>query len=191
MGTAQLDIGEASPPARLGRRRGPGARVEGGGRALTLSDNRACANGASDPCHLDHTIAAPSAALAAQWRADLASGGMADAAHRGLIAFLFKNRDGSPAAGVQPTAETFIDLRPGADVRFVDASRGGLTPATDVATSAAGVAVIGTMAIGPAGPATGTIGIGGLRAAEQWVSTGSLIVPDAIFIEDRTASPPM
>ncbi|MBL8622892.1 MAG: hypothetical protein JNK64_16365 [Myxococcales bacterium] len=166
-------------------------RVEGGGRALTLSDNRACANGASDPCHLAHTIAAPSAALAAQWRADLASGGMADAAHRGLIAFLFKNRDGSPAAGVQPTAETFINLRPGADVRFVDASRGGFTPATDVATSAAGVAVIGTMAIGPAGPATGTIGIGGVRAAEQWVSTGSLIVPDAIFVEDRTASPPM
>jgi len=166
-------------------------RVEGGGRALTLSDNRACSNGASDPCRLDHTIAAPAATLAAQWRAELASGGMADADHRGLIAFLFKDRDGSPAAGVQPGTDAFITLRPGADVRFVDAGRGGLTPATDLATSAAGVAVIGTMALGPAGPTTGTIGIGGLRADEQWVPTGSLIVPDAIFVEDRTASPPM
>lgn len=166
-------------------------RVAGGGRALTLSDNRACANGASDPCHLDHTIAAPSATLAAQWRTALADGGLPDADHRGLIAFLFKERDGAPAAGVAPNTDAFIALQPGADVRFVDASRGGLTPATDAATSAAGVAVIGTMALGPAAPTTGTIGIGGLRAAEQWVSTGSLIVPGAIFVEDRTASPPM
>ncbi len=82
-------------------------------------------------------------------------------------------------------------LHPGADVRFVDASRGGLTPATDTTTSAAGVALIGTIALGPGGPATGRMDIGGRRAPARWEPTGSLIVPDAIFVEDRTVSPPM
>lgn len=164
-------------------------RVAGGDRALTLSDNRACSGGVTNDCYLDHRITAPSATLAAQWRAELASGGMADAAHRGLIAFLYKEGSGVPAPGVEPTTDALFLPRPGADVRFVDASRGGLTPATDATTSAAGVAVIGTVASGPAGPAMGRVKIGGRRATERWDATGSLVVPDAIFVEDKTVSP--
>lgn len=162
-------------------------RVEGGGRALTLSDNRACTPGSNDTCILDHTIAAPSAALAAQWRADLADGGMADADRRGLIAFLYKNSDGSPAADVQPTRDSFDVPRPGLDVRFIDAGRAGLTPATDVATSTAGIALAGIVPI--SGLAQGTTDVGGRRDAERWAETGSLIVPAAIFVEDKTVTP--
>lgn len=157
--------------------------VHDGGRALTLSDARTCA---AATCDLGHTIAAPSAAQAAQWRADLGTGGMAAAATRGLVAFTYKNSDGSPAAGVAPSVGNLVTvpLTPGPQVRFVDPARAALLPAAQATTSAAGVALIGVDAT------AGAAYLGGKRGAEAWAGVGCLVVPGAIFVEDKTVSPP-
>lgn len=160
--------------------------VRGGGRAPTLSDNRTCT---AATCDLGHDIAAPSAALAASWRADLAAGGMADAAHHGLIAFLYKEADGAPAEGVEPLASVDpIVVRPGLDVRFVGPDRGALLPATQATTSSSSVALLGV-----ANPTTATdheIDVAGRRGMDTWSATGTLVADDFIFVEDRTMQPP-
>lgn len=157
--------------------------VHGGGRAPTISDARICA---AATCDLGHTIAAPSSELAAQWRTDLASGGMTDATTRGLVAFLYKNTDGSPAAGVAPSTGTLVvnPLSPGPQVRFIDPARSALMPVAQTTTSASGVALIGVNATHQAAY------LGGKRAADSWAGTGCLVVPAAIFVEDKTVSPP-
>jgi hypothetical protein len=157
--------------------------VHGGGRAPTLSDNRACAE---PTCFLEHTISAPSSALADAWRTELAAGGMTAAQTRGLVAFLFKNGNGSPAAGVAPFQGQLATtaLRPGPDVRFLAADRTALAPAAQATTTAAGVALIGVDVTAQA------MYVGGRRSNDAWASTGCLVVPPAIFVEDKTVSPP-
>lgn len=158
--------------------------VTGADRARTLSDARTCAQ---DTCNLGHTIAAPSTTLAAQWRADLATGGMTEADTRGLVAFLYKNGDGSPAMGVVPFQGSLVtqDLRPGLDVRFVDAARSALMPAAQTTTSSSGVAIIGIDA-----PEKASY-FGGRRGNDAWNGTGCLVIEGAIFVEDKSVQPPM
>ena len=148
--------------------------IDGAGRAPTASDNRICAEAT---CTLDHTIAAPSVAVAEGWRTELAAGGMADADTRGLVAFEFREPAGTPAERV--TAEYYTDkieaLAPGAQVRYVNPDRATLAP---VATTASGLAVVGAPGIG------GTF-IGGHRDAIGWQLTGCLMEPGWIFLEDR------
>lgn len=159
--------------------------VHGGDRAPTMSDNRTC----SEPtCNLGHDIPTPSAALAARWRTDLAAGGMADAATRGLVAFLYKAGGGVPAEGVEPIASSEPPrLRPGLDVRFVGPDRGDLLPATQATTSASGLALIG---VASATTATDhSILVGGQRGTDAWSVTGSLVADGFIFFEDKTVSP--
>lgn len=157
--------------------------VHGGDRAPTISDARTCATAT---CNLGHTIAAPSSALAAQWRTDLAAGGMTEAATRGLVAFTYKNTDGSPAAGVTPQTGTLVvnPLAPGPQVRFIDAARSALMPVAQATTSASGLALIGVNATHQAAY------LGGKRATDGWAGSGCLVVPGAIFVEDKTVSPP-
>lgn len=157
--------------------------VHGGGRAPTLSDNTSCA---ATTCNLGHTIPAPSSALADAWRTELAAGGMAQAQSRGLVAFLYKNADGTPAAGVAPSQGTLttVPLQAGTQVRFVAVDRVGLAPVGQAVTTGAGVALVGTSATAQAAY------IGGRRGNELWAGTGCLVVSPAIFLEDRTVSPP-
>ena len=157
--------------------------VHGGGRAPTLSDNRTCAEA---HCNLGHTIAAPSSALADAWRTELAAGGMPQAQTRGLVAFLYKNADGTPAAGVAPFSGNLVTvpLEPGRDVRFVGVDRATLAPAAQQATTAAGVALVGIDAAAQAAY------LGGRRGSDTWSGTGCLVVSPAIFVEDKLVSPP-
>ncbi|HVV82367.1 MAG TPA: hypothetical protein VHE35_04780 [Kofleriaceae bacterium] len=158
--------------------------VHGGGRAPTLSDNRACA---APTCNLGHTIAAPSTEVAEAWRTELAAGGMTSAATRGLVLFKYKEADGMPAAGVVPSQGTLVTtpLRPGPDVRFVDAARADLMPAAQTATTASGQALVGIDAD------QGAIYVGGKRGGDTWDGTGCLVVSPAIFVEDKTVTPAM
>jgi hypothetical protein len=157
--------------------------VHGGGRAPTISDNRACA---APTCNLGHTIGAPSATVADAWRTELAAGGMPQAASRGLIAFLYKNADGTPAAGVAPYQGTLVTvgLTAGTQVRFVAADRAALAPRAQTVTTEAGVALVGVDADQQAAY------IGGRRGNDGWTGTGCLVVAPAIFVEDKTVTPP-
>ncbi len=162
--------------------------VTGAGRTRTLSDNHECEG---QLCTLTHRLVVPSSTLAAQWRSDLAAGGMPDAATRGLIAFQYQqpNSDvGSPgvvpyglvdAGGDHPTER---DLRGGPEVRFVGADRAALLPATQTSTSEAGVAVISA-------DDSSLAFIGGKRQLEDWALTLCLVENGAIFLEDREESP--
>jgi hypothetical protein len=157
--------------------------VHGGDRADTASDNKTCTE---STCTLDHTIAAPSAALAASWRSELTAGGMTDAATNGLIAFKFKNTDGTPAAGVTAQIdENFAprDLRTGEEVRYLAADRAAVAPGTQRVTTDSGVALVGFAAVESAGY------IAGRRSAQTWGATGCFMQPGWIFLEDRTVSP--
>ncbi|HEY5933586.1 MAG TPA: hypothetical protein VIU61_03095 [Kofleriaceae bacterium] len=151
--------------------------VDGSDRAPTASDNRICT---AATCTLDHTIAAPSVAVAEGWRAELAAGGMEDADTRGLIAFEFREPAGTPAERV--VAEYFTDkieaLTPGAMVRYVNPDRASLAAASTPSTTASGLALVGAPGLG------GTF-IGGHRDAVGWQLTGCLMEPGWIFLEDR------
>jgi hypothetical protein len=134
-------------------------------------------------CTLDHTIAAPSNDLASAWRAELASGGMRDASTRGLVAFHFKNTDGSPAADVQPTYdEGKSAFAPGTEARFVDLDRSTLLAATQRATTGSGVALLSRDKLT-------AIFVGGLRGAARWATTGCLTTAGWIFLEDKFGPP--
>ena len=153
--------------------------IDGAGRAPTASDNRICAEAS---CALDHTIAAPALAVADNWRAALGAGGMANADGRGLIAFEFREKDGSAAERV--TAEYLADkvmaLTPGTEVRYVDAARTGLAPASAPSTTTSGVALVGP-------PQDKGSFIGGNRDGIGWQLTGCLLEDGWIFLEDRRA----
>jgi hypothetical protein len=154
--------------------------VHGGDRAPTSSDNRTCFDAV---CTLDHTIAAPSNSLASAWRSELASGGMRNASTRGLVAFQFKNADGSPAADVQPTYdEGRFAFVPGTEARFLDHDRSTLLSATQRATVGSGVALLSRDKIS-------AILVGGLRGAQRWATTGCLTTPGWIFLEDKFGPP--
>jgi hypothetical protein len=159
--------------------------VHGADRANTASDNRTCPD---TTCTLDHTIAAPSATLAATWRTELAAGGMTDAATNGLIAYLYKNSDGSPAAGV--TAQlvdvfpaAMHDLTVGGQVRYLADNRTTVTGTSQRTTTTGGVALIGFEAV------ESSSFIAGRRSADTWEPTGCFDEPGWIFLEDRTVSP--
>jgi len=175
-GPVAVDAGSSQlPPIML-------FMVHGGGRAPTASDNRAC----SEPtCNLGHTIAAPSTQDMAAMRDALAAGGMADAAARGLVAFRFKNPDQTGAADVTPQRGVGVvaDLKPGSEVRFLDIDRRTVMPAAQAATSASGMALVGL-----ADPEN-AIYVGGRRTTQRWISTGCLVMPGWLFLEDRTVSP--
>jgi hypothetical protein len=154
-------------------------RVHGEGLALTASDNRTC-DAAS--CTLDHTIAAVSKPVADAWRAELAAGGMPNAARTGLVAFEFRNPDGTGAESVVPEAiiigEDRRFLVPGSEVRFVDTDRRALLPAAASFTSASGLAL--------ASIPHEIVFIGGKRDELLWQPTGCTIEPGTIFLEGRT-----
>ena len=159
--------------------------VHGADRANTSSDNRTCPDAT---CTLDHTIAAPSAALAATWRTQLAAGGMTDAATNGLIAYLYKNTDQTPAAGVTAQlTEVFPassrDLIVGSEVRYLAADRTTVTGTSQRTTTAGGVALVGFEAVESASF------IAGRRSADTWEPTGCFDEPGWFFLEDRTVSP--
>jgi len=151
--------------------------VDGAGRAPTASDNRICAEAT---CTLEHTIAAPSLAVADSWRQELAAGGMTGADTKGLIAFEYRNTDGTPADSV--AAEFGTDerrpLAPGTEVRYLRPDRAALAPASTSATTTAGVALIGR---------DQTAFIGGHRGQVGWNLTGCLLEPGWIFLEDLRA----
>jgi hypothetical protein len=157
--------------------------VHGGDRAQTASDARTCMEAT---CNLGHTIAVPSQTLASTWRSTLAAGGMADAATRGLIAYKYKNNDGTNAVGVVPSVGEGAGrpLASGGEVRFVTSDRSTLSPATDTDTDASGVALIGTDP-----PADKAVDIGGSRATQTWSPLGCIIEPGWIFVEDKLGSP--
>ncbi len=130
------------------------------------------------------TLAVPSAAQVAAWRAQMLADGMADADTRGLVLMLYRELDGTPAAGVQPTQQENtmeLPLPPGSSVRFLAADRVTLIRADATTTGISGLAII---AIGD-----GSARIGGARNAEHWAPTGVLASPGWIFAEDRTKSP--
>lgn len=162
--------------------------VTGAGIAPTTSDNRVngCTAGTIECGNLGHTIAAPSAALAAAWRTALAQDGMPDAATRGLVLFEYRNPGGTPATSVVPSHfvnTMLVDLQAGTEVRFLDADRVTLAPAMTTATLASGVAVIG------ADTTDGVDQVAGARGADRWAQTGVLVPPGWFFLEDKQQSP--
>jgi hypothetical protein len=157
--------------------------VHGADRADTASDNKTCSDSV---CTLDHTIAAPAAALVASWRTELAAGGMTDAATNGLIAYLFKNADGTPAAGVTAQIDDNFaprDLRAGEEVRYLAGDRSAVAAAGQRTTTDSGVALIGLAAV------EADSYVAGRRSTQTWPATGCLMQPGWIFLEDRTVSP--
>jgi len=157
--------------------------VHGGDRAPTSFDSLApCAYGITACDSLTVSIPAASATLDATWRADLAAGGMPDAATRTLVAFRFKNTDQTGAAGVVPieTFQNLHELVPNTEVRFLAADRSTIAPTTQTATTSSGVALVGRDL------GTGRINIGGRRSSESWSSIGCLLVPGFTFVEDKT-----
>jgi hypothetical protein len=157
--------------------------VTGGDRAPTGWDQKLDC-GAGPVCGSARgDLAVPSAALAAEWRAELAAGGMPGAATRGLVLFLFRERDDSPAAGVRAVTGTLapVTLAPGIEVRYVAADRRALLPAATETTGESGLAVIAVDEI------VGTVG--GRRGEERWVEQGVLVADGWFFLEDRTRAP--
>lgn len=156
--------------------------VYGAGRAQTASDGRACAE---ETCNFGHAMAVPTEELAAAWRTELAAGGMPDAATRGLVAFTYKNHDGTNALGVAPSVGEGAGrpLAAGTEIRFLGSDRATLSAATDPDTEASGVTLIGT------DPTKGYVMIGGHRADKEWFSTGCLVEPGWIFLEDKLGPP--
>ncbi len=159
--------------------------AHGGGLASTVSDTRfACDRG---PCTLPaHALAAPADALAARWRAGLADGGMPDAATRGLVAFTFREVGGAPAAGVTVSAGRLFSEQPlqaGSQVRFLDTT-GELAPVIQATTPASGTALIGADMGDP------HVYVEGMRGGDKWLSTGSIVAPGWIFVEDKTVYVP-
>ena len=161
--------------------------VHGGGRAQTASDLRSCAE---ERCNMFISIAAPTAAQAAAWRSELAAGGMPDAATRGLVAFFYRNIDGTPAEGVEVTQDfsTPMPLVRGREVRYLGAGADAATvlPVAQTATSASGVALIG---LGSPGTPDKAIFVGGRRGTGAWQVTGCLEEPGWIFLEDKIGGP--
>jgi len=157
--------------------------VRGGDRADTASDNKTCTD---STCTLAHTIAAPSAALAASWRSELVTGGMTDAATNGLIAFRFNNADATPAAGVAAQIDdnfALRELRSGEEVRYLAGDRSAVAAPGQRTTTESGVALIGLAAVESAGY------IAGRRSTQTWATTGCFMQPGWIFLEDRTVTP--
>lgn len=194
LGTLTTDAAGRFGPASIAAGPGPGTvstgqylafLVRGDGVADTVSDVRYSCRGA---CTLpDHAIAAPSRDRAASWRAELARGGMFDAATRGLVAFTFREGDGRPAAGVTVLAGTVVSPQPltvAHELRFVDAT-GALAPTAQAVTLAPGLAVL--VDDGAAGAGTY---VAGERGDERWSATGSILADGWIFVEDKTVRPP-
>jgi hypothetical protein len=160
--------------------------VHGGDRANTSLDARAPCPIGEDCRRLEVTIPAASAELDATWRAELAAGGMADAATRSLVAFRYKNTDQTGAAGVVPNEGlgTPRTLVPNIEVRFLAADRATLTARGETDTTASGIALIGR------DTGTGRVDIGGVRGAtEQWHRLGCLLSSGFTFFEDETVAP--
>jgi hypothetical protein len=163
--------------------------VTGADRAQTASDLRV--NGCVEAQCGDvvHSIAAPAADLAAAWRTELAAGGMPLADERGLIAFEFREPDGTPAAGVRPSTTTGTGLRllePGSEMRFLDADRATMAPADQSSTLASGLAL--TAFDAPDDRDTEIRYVGGERGeepVEHWFSVGCLVRDGWVFLEDR------
>jgi hypothetical protein len=156
--------------------------VHGGDRAQTASDARICAE---PMCNVGHTIGAPTAALMATIRGELGAGGMTDAATRGLVAFRYKNPDGSNAADVTPALglEAAVDLVPGTEVRFLDTDRRTVMPRTQATTTGSGMAIVGM------DDPSKAIYVGGKRTTQKWTGVGCLVEPGWLFLEDKTGSP--
>jgi hypothetical protein len=148
--------------------------------ASTAWDQRLdCAGGL--PCGMARgDIAVPKRVLSSAWRGELAAGGMARAETRGLVIFLYKESDGSPAAGVRATRGlgTFMPLATGTEVRYIADDRQALLPRTAETTGASGMAIIGLD--------FSSANVGGTRGAEEWASLGVLFADGWFFLEDRT-----
>ncbi len=161
-------------------------------RRLTCADDPQHTYGiACDP--LDMDVAVPSSALAAAWRAELATGGVALAQTRGLVIYRFNEVDGSPAAGVSPrgqavvvdaaghiTASPIHTLVPGAEVRFLADDRATLLPGDTQVTGASGLAIIAL----PSEIAF----IGANRGATTWNDVGVMLRDGWFFLEDARAA---
>jgi hypothetical protein len=161
-------------------------RVSGGGRAITVSDQKAkCPNEVCEA--IVHTIPAPAATLAATWRQALGAGGMPNAETRGLAVFEYREADASPAAGAVPTHfadDKNNDLVPGTEVRFLEADRATVSAVSQTATTASGLAIVG-----PSGNAGFAI-LAGRRAAQLWGNVTVLLDPGQIFVEDERVTVP-
>jgi hypothetical protein len=159
--------------------------VGGGDRAPTASDQRliGCEDG-GDCGNLGHTIAAPSAALGDDWRAELEADGMPEAGGRGLVLFEYRDLQGA-SAGVVPTRgqEAPVDLVPATEVRFLAADRSDLMPAVTTATTASGVAIIGIDHVDHVAY------VGGHEGERTWQPTGVLIADGWFFLEDKLGPP--
>jgi hypothetical protein len=147
-------------------------------RALTAWDRHlACA---VDHCQaVDADVWVPSAADVAAWRTELATGGMPDAATRGLVLFQYNELGGGTAAGVVPQRGG-QPLQAGTQVRFLDVDRRTLLPVATAATSASGLVIVGEN-----GGSFEAGSVGGQRGADQWRETGVFFVDGWIFLEDQ------
>jgi hypothetical protein len=122
----------------------------------------------------------PAAEVVAEWRAALAAGGMPRADTRGLVVFLFKEQDGSPASGVRAARGGILlqPFTPGTQVRYLADDRRTLLPPGTTATGASGLAVIGVDGVSE--------NVAGVRGDDQWSFLGVLIADGWVFYEDRT-----
>ncbi|HTE53125.1 MAG TPA: carboxypeptidase-like regulatory domain-containing protein [Kofleriaceae bacterium] len=163
--------------------------VTGEGLAPTASDQTMdCVDLECAPIE-DHVVAAPSGALATEWRQELERGGMEGAGTRGLVLFAFTNLDGSPAENVVLWEGFFEEdaLDPDQEVRFLAADRTTLAPTSAITTAGSGLALIG---IGSEEPdQTDSAFIRGTRVADHWEVTGVLHDPGWIFVEDNQQDP--
>jgi hypothetical protein len=179
-GPALIEIGSpVEPPITI-------YMVTGAGVAPTASDARVggCSVGVVDCGNQGHIMKVPSETLAATWRAELAAGGMPNAAQRGLTLFQYRELAG-PAGGVEALVGTLV-LRPlllGTEVRFLNADLATLAPATQGVTLASGIAVIGI------DTADNAVFVAGRRGGEQWAGLGVLLVDGWFFLEDKLVSP--
>ncbi len=177
-GPAMIEIGSSvEPPITI-------FMVTGAGVAPTASDARVGGCTAVDCGNQGHIMSVPSEALAAAWRAELATGGMPNAAQRGLVLFQYRELAG-PAAGVEALEGTLVvsPLALGTQVRFLEADLTTLAPATQAVTLASGVAVIGLDVTDNA------TFIAGRRGADMWTGIGVLLPDGWFFLEDKLVSP--
>jgi hypothetical protein len=157
----------------------------GGSVAKTAWDYKLTCGAVSDPADCGAvmaTLATPSDAVVQAWRAQMLADGMPNADTRGLALIMYRETDGTPAAGVQPTlAENTMELPlpPGTAVRFLAADRMTLVRADAVSTGVSGLTIVAL-------PNDSNGRVGGVRAADSWPPTGIIVSPGWIFSEDRT-----
>ena len=163
--------------------------VTGEGLAPTASDQAMeCVDSECAPIE-DHVLAAPSEALATEWRQELERGGMEGAEGRGLMLLAFTDLDGSPAENVVLWQGYFEKdaLDPDEEVRFLEADRTTLAPTGAIVTTGSGLALVG---VGSEEPDQGdSTFVRGTRIADHWEVLGVLHDPGWIFLEDNQQEP--